>query len=206
MKSFIKLFFILTISLSFGQVGLSQNQNPKYTANEIYTYFQSFSPNDIVDFTKSAANLFAVRGSELSNLSKSDEETLAGQLLKEFQMNAKEFDSINTVFHPYVVLLRCDQSRIVAHPIKEFFVVMSQPGFIKIYKDVNGKKIGVDLCEKLARSKSGVWGFQKQWWPLTDKPLTMGVYTMNIPGTVYQLQSYYPTIKYNEIELNETLE
>ncbi len=206
MKGLVKLLLILAISISIGQPGLSQNQKPKYKANEVYTFFNSFLPSDIVDYTKSAATLFATHGSELSKLSKSEEEALAGQLLKKFQMNTKGFDSINTIFHPYVVLLRCDQARIVAHPIKEFFAAMSQPGFVKIYKDVNGKKIGVDLCEKLARNKAGVWGYQKQWWPLTDKPLTMGVYTMNVPGSVYQVQSYYPTSRYNEVELNETLE
>lgn len=179
-------------------IGFAQAPTSKYSATEIYTFFSQYTPRQVMEYTDLGAQHFAQQLQRFANLSKSQEEKAAEEVLRQFHQLQTTFKVGKEPLHPFIVLLRCDEFRIVAHPIPEFFAVMSQKGFIKLYKDVKGKKIGVDLCEKVLQKPQGVWGFQNQWWPQTDLPLSMGVFTMSVPNSNYQVQSYYPTNTYSE--------
>jgi|GEM_PF-4558043 len=174
-----------------------------YSPDQVYRFFAQYRPEDIVQFAQKAANFFTPIAQQANGLSKVEEEKLFRDGLDRFHKLPGKFQWSNSTFYPYIIPQRCDQNRVVAHPIKKFFKVMSTPGFLKKYKDTEGRHIGMEICRKLHSNPQGVWILQKQWWPQTSKPMNMGLFLISIPGTAYQVQSYYPSRSYTEEELNQ---
>jgi hypothetical protein len=190
-------FFICT------SIGFAQSQPAKYTAQEIYDFFDQYTPQDVMEYANEAVMHFSKIATQATHLSKNNEEKLFGNALIEFHRLPLKFKWESYPFLPFVVPQRCDEGRILAHPNPDFFKVMNEVGFLKKYRDVNGVKVGIELCEKIMTSPNGVWSIQYQFWPDTDKPLLMGLLFMQIPNSPYQIHTFYPTTKFSIDELNK---
>ena len=202
MNKALKIVFSLVIALIWIPSLYAQEKEVKYNARVIYNYFSSFTPQHIMDYTRNAAVYFKTATQHAMELPKPREEKILGKALRDYLELTSNREFKTAPFHPFLIIVRCDLWRVVAHPLKRFTQVMRREGFLKKYRDIKGNKIALRLCEEIKRKKNGVWGIQFQWWPATPKPLWMGIFEYRIPGTPYQLQSFYPTIKYNEEELN----
>lgn len=196
------LITALVVIFSFGGAS-AQDAKEKHTAQQIYDFFAQYSPNDVVEYAAEAVKYFGKIAPNSVTLSVKEEEQVMGKALKEFNEKPRKYQWSHLPFTPSIVVQRCDEGRVVAHPIPDFFPIMSQKGFIKKYKDVKGRKIGVILCQET--NEKGAWALQHQWWPLTDEPLDMGFFMIRIPGTPYEIQSFYPTQKYSEAQLKKLI-
>ncbi len=176
-----------------------------WQAEVIYDYFAKYSPQDIVEYAEEAVQYFSKVAPKTIGLTKKEEERIMGEELKKFYQQPSKFKRKNNPWYPSAIVQRCDEGRVVAHPVAAFFPIMSQKGFIKKYKDVKGKKVGDILCKKIKSNTKGIWQMQFQWWPLTDKPMDMGFFMIRIPNTPYEIQAFYPTKQYTEKQLNDLL-
>lgn len=203
MKWLVALFsFVFSVSVCFSS-GFAQNNKPTYTAEDVYGFFAQYSPQEVVDFAHLAVKHFSNVAISSQNLSQDKEEEKFSAALDSFNQQPHVFKWENYPLVPAIVPQRCDEFRVVAHPVKQFLKVMNKKGFLQKYKDVKGKKVIDILCKRIESEKQGAWSMQFQWWPQTDKPLTMGFFLLPIPNTPYQIQTFYPTNQYLESELNE---
>ena len=197
---------LTTLMVIFGFGGASaQDTKAKYTAQQVYDFFEQYSPQDVVDHARKAVEHFSKMSQKAATMTKNEEEEMFDKSLKEFHKIPLKFKWEKYPLIPFIVPQRCDEGRVVAHPITVFFKMMNEKGFINKYRDVKGKKIGLSLCEKVKNSELAAWGMQYQWWPQTDKPLNMGALMIAIPNSPYQVQAFYPTQKYSEEQLNALL-
>lgn len=200
--SLLWLIFLLGMTIGYAEEK-SKAPKPKYTAAEVYTFFDQYHPNDVVRYTYKAVEMIAKVAEKASKLSKAEEEELMAQQLKKFWELSTNFKySEKGALYPFPVVARCDKGRVTAHPIKVFFPVMSQDGFISRYKDIKEKKVALLLCKKSKAFTPGVWETQYQWWPQTDRPLWMGMLMVQIPNSPYHIHSFYPTKKYGVSDNN----
>lgn len=196
------LFFIST---TLAMVKEDATSRFIHTNTQILDFFEKYSPQDVVDYARIAAGVISEIGQEASSLPKEKEEQLIGAYLNKFQSKKLKFVYSEKFFHPITNVIRCDEWRVVAHPIKPFFNAMRSNGFLRKYKDVRGKKTALELCEKVKRLPKGAWSIQYQWWPLTDKPVWMGLLFVQVPNSPYQLISFYPTRKYTKEQLQQAI-
>ncbi len=194
------LVILFCIDSSYGQ-----NPKAKHSSQEVYNFFAQYTPEDIVEYAHQAIKHFSPVAKIAMASPKVREEELFDKALEEFNNLPLKFKWDMYPFIPAIVPHRCDQARVLAHPVKQFFGMMSQNGFLNKYKDVKGKKVFTFLCKKTENRPEGSWSTQFQWWPETDKPLNMGFFMINIPNTPYQIHTFYPTNRYSEKELNQNL-
>ena len=200
----ITIVLVSIISLATYSVH-AQQPKAKYTEKQIYEFFEQYSPRDVVEYVQAAVDHFAKIAHVAKNLPKEEEEKMFLEALDSFNQKRLKFRWENFPFLPYVVPQRCDEGRVLAHPNPDFFPMMSKKGFLKRYKDMDGRKVGTELCERIRVTPEGAWTIQYQWWPDTDKPLKMGLLFIQVPNTPYQIHSFFPTKTYTEGELNQTL-
>lgn len=202
MKILTKVVVVIALNMALVSYTIAQETRPKYTAKQVYEYFAGYSPQDVVSRAKEAVKFYQKIAEKAEGLPKEQEEKLFKDALIEFHHKTTERPISEFPLTFIYVPQRCDQGRVVAHYIPDFFKFARIEGFIKKYKDIKGKKVGVILCQDVRENPNGVWSKQYQWWPETDKPLEMGFFMIAIPNTPYELQGFYPSQKYSEEQLN----
>ena len=202
MKMLAKIVVVIALNMALVSYATAQGTPPKYSAREVYDFFAGYSPQAVVDRAKMAVKFYEKIAEKAEGLSKEQEEKLFKDALMEFHHKTTNRPISEFPLTFIYIPQRCDQGRVVAHYIPGFFQFARNEGFIKKYKDINGKKVGVILCQDVRDNPNGVWSKQYQWWPETDKPLEMGFFMIPIPDTPYELQGFYPSQKYTEEQLN----
>ncbi len=203
MKGLMKSALIILMAILWLNIGHAQTEKTKYTAREVYEFFEQYSPQYAVDYARKAVKHYSKITQKAISVSKKEEEEIFGKALLEFHEPPSEWPVSRFPLMFFAIPQRCDQARVTAHYVPTFFSPMSKIGFLKKYRDVKGKKVIGILCKKIRNSKNGVWTMQYQWWPQTDKPMYMGVFLLKIPNTPYEIQMFYPTKKYTEEQLND---
>lgn len=160
----------------------------KYVAEDIYKAYEKYTPQDMVKYVKKGIAHFLKVGKK--------------QALSDFDVTYPSKWNNFPKGYQFMVI-SCKEGRAVSHTLSDYFPVFKQPGFAKQFKDINGKKTYINLCEGVKKHKSGFWILQKQYWPETKGPLTMGAFLVPIPGTSYYGHIFYPTRKYTEDQLNK---
>jgi len=186
------------------QEALAQNPKPKYKGQEIYDYFAQFTAEDVVEYAQEAVKYYTPVAQTAYKLPKAEEEKRFNKTMYDFNKRPSKWSVGQFPFIPSITPQRCDEGRALAHLIPEFMKVMNKKGFIKKFRDVTGRKVAWELCEKLRSKPQGVWVFEKQWWPQTDRPLWIGFFLIQIPGTPYQLEAFYPSLKYFPKDIPES--
>lgn len=199
---------LVTLSIVFTAFpvtgGAAESKKPsfKYTDQEILDFFSQYSPQDIVKYAKLAVELVKASASSVTNQPLHEEQKFFIEKLSLFYASPSIFPYSDTPKHPFLVIARCDESRVLVHPVQSFFPTIGKKGFLRKYKDVRGKKTIYQLCHQIGNQQNGVWETQYQWWPDTNKPLPMGVLMLKIPKTPYHVQAFYPTQQYTAKQLN----
>lgn len=192
---------ILFVSM---QMALAQQPKPKYTGQDIYDYFAQYTAEEIVAYAQEAVKHYTPVAQAAHKLPLNEEQQQFDKALREFTKKPSKWSSSQFPLLLFITPQRCDEGRAVAHIIPGFLEVMGQKNFAKRFRDVTGRLVVWELCEKIRSTPEGVWVFEKQWWPETDRPIWIGFFLIQIPDTPYQLEAFYPTLKYFPQDVPET--
>lgn len=178
---------------------------PQYSDTDVYAFFAKYTPEEVVKNAKAAGKFFTPIAEKAALLSPKEETKLFMKGLDQWHALPSNYPQTGYPLMFFTIPQRCDLAKTVAHYVPEFLVAMGKNGFLKKYRDIKGRKIAFELCQKIKTNKKGAWLLQYQWWPETSKPLYMGFFMIQIPGTPYQIQAFYPTKDYTTAQLNKRL-
>lgn len=187
LKGISSILIFMTITCLCNNILFSQAPPAKNTTEDIYKAYEKYSPKDMMDYVQKSIDYYQEVGEK--------------KAFAEFDLPyPSKWNKFPIGYH--ILVMSCEEYRAVAHTLAIQFPVFKQKGFAKQFKDVNGKKTYIELCEGIKRNSEGYWVVQKQFWPETRGALLMGGYLKPIPGTSYFGHIYYPTRKYTAEDLN----
>ena len=159
------------------------------TGEQCYQHFEKYSPKGVV------AQVRAV----VQDLSQNREKALPTYN----SINDKSWPEVP--LSPIITVLRCDEMRAVAFPIKEMQANAMEKHFFKKFVDANGQYTFAKACSKLKGQTQAVWVLQSHYWIQCEGVLRMGVLFMKVPNTPWVVQASLPNDKYSLEQLNLAL-
>ena len=141
-----------------------------------YKAFKQYSPADVIAFAKQARDY-----------------------IQKNEASIKDFNKVSPLtfrsfpFSPAITVMRCDEMKVVSFVFPEMLRVVSEPGYLIKFIDVNGQHTFVSLCAKMRGNAEAAWTMQEHFWMQCNGALKMGVLMLKVPGTPYVIQSSLPS-------------
>lgn len=190
-KLWISIFMAVTMALS--TLVYAEKENPwdrPSTLEELYEQYSYTSAQLILHHLQRAALYFHKVGKD-----KAFEALNRGYGDSEWNANDG---------YRFAMIISCKQDTVYTHPTLK--KMLNRKGFLSSYKDGKGKQFWLIGCNSLKEHPKGSVTSINLFWSGIKGLSQQLVIMVPVPGTDYQISTFFPTSKYSKLEVQEKLE